>query len=190
MATSEPGAPSSERAPRLPLWLRTLLAHALTATIAVLLSLTLGSALRPATPTSGPTAPPMPTPRPTAVPTPAPTSAPLDANIARQELADLSAEIDQLWTVSYLSRALIYLSEAESALRSNDWQTVSQSLIAVDDSLLLSYGRADQSIKSPIEQIRVEIDRTRNDLYLRPEGMDTRLSGLRQTILALVEARS
>lgn len=189
MATTEPGAPSRGRAPRLPAWLRTLLAHTLTATVAVLLSLTLGTALRPTVPIPTPPPPPTPTPRPTAVPTPAPTPAPLDANIARQELADLSAEIDQLWTVSYLSRALIYLSEAESALRNNDWQTVSQALIAVDDSLLLSYGRADESIKSPIEQIRVEIDRTRNDLYLRPEGMDARLGGLRQTILALVEAR-
>ncbi|GAB4207883.1 MAG: hypothetical protein OHK0022_36690 [Roseiflexaceae bacterium] len=190
MATLEPGAPPSGPAPRLPAWLRTALAHALTATVAVLISLTLTTTLRPATPAPLPTAAPFPTPRPTAIPTPAPTPAPLDANIARQELADLSAEIDQLWTVSYLSRALIYLSEAESALRNNDWQTVSQSLIAVDDSLQLSYGRADESIKSPIEQIRVEIDRTRNDLYLRPEGMDARLSGLRQTILALVEARN
>lgn len=193
MTTPEPGASASEStsagAPRLP-WLRPALTHALTAAVAVLISVSLQLALRPAPAPAPPAPTPAPTARPTDPPTLQPTAAaPLVPGIARQELADLRAEVDQLWTVSYLSRALIYLSDAELALHNNDWQSVNQSLIAVDDSLMLSAERASAPLKNPIGQIRVEIDRTRNDLYLRPEGMDARLSALRQTILALVEAR-
>lgn len=193
MTTPEPGVPAPDLPPAhtpRPPWLRTALAHALTAAVAVLISAALQLAARPAPAPPVPTPTAAPTARPTDPPPPPPTpSAPLAAGIARQELADLRAEVDQLWTVSYLSRALIYLSDAELALRSNDWQGLNQSLIAVDDSLMLSANRASAPLKNPIEQIRVEIDRTRNDLYLRPEGMDARLSALRQTILALVEAR-
>jgi hypothetical protein len=107
----------------------------------------------------------------------------------RQELIDLHAEDDRLWSAVYLVRALSQVADAEAMLRANNLERVDQLLIAVDDSLALAYERADDAAKDPIEQLRREASALRDDLYLRPEGMDERLATLRQTILALIEER-
>jgi hypothetical protein len=127
------------------------------------------------------------------VPTAAPTSlpaAPAPApDIIRQELADLRFEDSRLWAAIYLSRAISQVSDAEAQMRADDLESVAQSLVAVDGSLELAYERADESIKSPIAQLRRDAGTIRDDLYVRPEGMDARLTRLRQTILALIGER-
>jgi hypothetical protein len=170
-----------------------LLPHILTAALAVAIVVALqGLPLRPAGPTFVvPTpAPPTPTtvPEPTAsaatsvAPAPAP-------DIVRQELLDLRAEDERLWAAVYLARAISQVSDAEAQMRANDLESVAQSLVAVDGSLELAYERADESIKSPIEQLRQRTSGIHDDLYVRPEGMDGRLAELRQTILTLIGER-
>jgi hypothetical protein len=192
----EPGAPGAESAAGSSWrrWRRVALPHIITAAIAVVISVAVQAALlRPAppgilAPTSIPTAAlptsaPQPTTQPiTAAPAPAP-------DIIRQDLADLRAEDDRMWAAIYLARAISQVSDAEAQMRSNDLANVAQSLVAVDGSLELAYERADESAKSPIEQLRHQAGAMRDDLYVRPEGMDARLVVLRQTILALIGAR-
>lgn len=101
----------------------------------------------------------------------------------------MRADVDQLWSAMYLSRAISQIADAEATLRSNDWQNTGQALLLVDDSLSLAYDRAADSAKDPIEELRREVNQIHDDLYTRPEGLDTRLVKLRQHILTLVEAR-
>ncbi len=129
-------------------------------------------------------------PSPTLPPSPpVATAPPLAVGVARQELLDLRAEIDQMWTAIYLARAISQVADAEAALRTNDLDRVDQSLVAVDDSLALAFDRAEPAARDPIGQLRSDIGEIRSDLHLRPEGMDTRLGRLRQIILTLIEER-
>jgi len=88
-----------------------------------------------------------------------------------------------------LARAISQVSDAEAQLRANNLESVAQSLVAVDGSLELAYERADESAKSPIAELRRTAGVLRDDLYIRPEGMDARLTVLRQTILTLIGER-
>jgi hypothetical protein len=191
---AEPGAPEAQPAPGAPRrrW-RALAPHLLTAAAAVAISLAAQAGMAGTRAAQPPPTLTAPTPRPTAPPTspPAaqPTAPPLSAGITSQELADLRAEDDRLWTAIFLSRAISQLAEGESAMRANDLAAVDQSLIAVDDSLALAYGRAADAQRDPIDQLRRDAGAMREDLYMRPEGMDARLVRLRQTILALIEER-
>ncbi|HET9222932.1 MAG TPA: hypothetical protein VFO07_10530 [Roseiflexaceae bacterium] len=189
--------PVSADSARPPSWRRRLFAvlpHVVTIALAVAIGLALQAALsRPGglafvVPTPAP-------PTPTAVPAPtavlaatgdAPAPAP---DIVRQELLDLRAEDDRLWAAVYLARAISQVSDAEAQMRANDLEHVAQSLVAVDGSLELAYERADESIKSPIEQLRQRTSGIHDDLYIRPEGMDGRLAELRQIILTLIGER-
>jgi hypothetical protein len=191
----EPGVPANNTSRQSwRRWLLAVLPHILTIALAVAIAFALQAALlRPAGPAFVvPTpAPPTPTaaPAPTAVPAPtgdAPAPAP---DIVRQELLDLRAEDDRLWAAVYLARAISQVSDAEAQMRANDLEHVAQSLVAVDGSLELAYERADESIKSPIEQLRQRTSGIHDDLYVRPEGMDGRLAELRQTILTLIGER-
>jgi hypothetical protein len=112
-----------------------------------------------------------------------------EAAIIRQDIADLRAGQDELWTAIYLSRAISQISDAEAMLRANNLAGVEQVLIAVDDSLALAYAYADRSVQSPIEQLRRTIDSMRDDLFLYPEQMDERFTRLRQLVLTLIEQR-
>ena len=171
-----------------------MLPHILTIALAVAIGFALQQALlRPAqpafvVPTS---APPTPTAALAPTVTPATTgAAPAPApDIVRQELLDLRAEDERLWAAVYLARAISQVSDAEAQMRVNDLEHVAQSLVAVDGSLELAYERADESIKSPIEQLRQRTSGIHDDLYVRPEGMDGRLAELRQTILTLIGER-
>jgi len=146
-----------------------------------------GPAILPPTPAPATAAPAIVPTGPTAPPTA--TAPPLAEGVARQELLDLRAEIDQLWTVIYLSRAISQVADAEAALRGNDLDNVAQSLVEVDDSLALAYDRAAESARNPVAQLRRDVGEIREDLHLRPEGMDLRLARLRQLILTLIEER-
>jgi len=74
-------------------------------------------------------------------------------------------------------------------MRVNELESVAQSLVAVDGSLELAYERADESIKGPIAALRRDAGAIRDDLYVRPEGMDARLAVLRQMMLTLIGER-
>jgi len=186
VSTPEPGVSAASTAARTPrhLWLRRLLPHVITACVAVVLSLAV-QALRAPQPTATPTPQPTATPTPQSTPhsTPAP---PLAVGIAQQELADLRAENSQLWMALYLYKAVSQIGDAQTVLRSNDLANVDQALVAIDDSLALAYTRADESVKSPIEQLRRDVSAMHDDLHFRPEGMHARFDRLRQSLLTLI----
>lgn len=166
-----------------------MLPYILTATIAIVLSiviqmLLLSQSVTPSAPiaeVSEPTPSPVP-PSPTVVAT----ELPLEENIARQELAEVRAQLRRVQTTNYLQSAIAQTADAELLLRDNELQSVSQTFIAVDDSLALAYIEADESVQSPINELRRELSQMHSDLYVRPEDMDTRLGRLRQSMLSLV----
>jgi len=174
-----------------------LLPHAITAIVAVAASLGVLALLSlqiPATapaPTAAPATPTaVPSPRQTARPAPPlATALPLSQGISQQELADIRAEGDRKQAQIYLLLAIVQIDDAETALRSNELVSVGQSLVAIDNSLDLAYARyerAGDSARDAIAQRRIEVGKMHDDLYLYPEGMDVRLSTLRQLTLALI----
>jgi len=136
-----------------------------------------------------PVSSPMPTSTVSATPSPQSNEAPLAAALMRQELIDLRAQDEQLWAAMYLMRALHHLTDAETSLRVNDFARVEQTLAAIDEALAKAYVRAAEADRDPITQIRYDVGSIREDLYLRPEGMDIRLARVRQAIMTLIEAR-
>ncbi|MEO7909553.1 MAG: hypothetical protein ABIV47_07865 [Roseiflexaceae bacterium] len=167
----------------------------ITAIVAIAASLSALVLLSPQIPTTAPTptaapAPPtaMPSPRPTPV-APQSTALPLSQGISQQELADIRAEGDRKQAQIYLLLAIVQIDDAETALRSNELVSVGQSLVAIDNSLDLAYTRyerAGDSARDAIAQRRIEVGKMHDDLYLYPEGMDVRLSTMRQLTLALI----
>jgi hypothetical protein len=164
--------------------------------VAIVVSVGMLVLLPPLAPTAvpTPTAPAAPTaapsPRPTARPAPPqPTAPPLSQGISQQELADIRAEGDRKQAQIYLLLAIVQIDDAEAALRSNELASVGQSLVAIDNSFDLAYTRyerAGDSARDAIAQRRLELGKMHDDLYLYPEGMDARLSTLRQLTLALI----
>lgn len=179
--------------------LRAALPHAITALVAVALTLSIQRLLWAAA--SGqspamlqvasimPVSSPMPTSTVSATPSPQSNEAPLAAALTRQELIDLRAQDERLWAAMYLMRALHHLADAETLLRANDFARVEQTLAAIDEALAQAYVRAAEADRDPISQIRSDVGGIREDLYLRPEGMDIRLARVRQSIMTLIEAR-
>jgi len=174
-----------------------LLPHAITAIVAVAASLGALALLSPQIPATAPapTAAPatptaVPSPRQTARPAPPlATALPLSQGISQQELADIRAEGDRKQAQIYLLLAPVQIDDAEPALRPNELVSVGQSLVAIDNSLDLAYARyerAGDSARDAIAQRRIEVGKMHDDLYLYPEGMDVRLSTLRQLTLALI----
>jgi hypothetical protein len=119
-----------------------VLPHVLTAVVAIALSVAVQQALAPRAPAPSAAVPTL-APQPTALPAPSPSPVstpdlPLAEGISRQEIADLHADVDQLWSAMYLSRAISQIADAETTLRANDRQSTNQSLLLVDDSLSLA----------------------------------------------------
>ncbi len=180
------------------LW-RAVLPHVITALVAVVLTLSIQRLLSPEVLEQPPAMPQvspstsvpslMPTLTVSATPSPQPTEAPLAAALTRQELIDLRAQDERLWATMYLMRALHHLTDAETSLRANDFARVEQTLAAIDEALAKAYVRAAEADRDPITQIRFDVGSIREDLYLRPEGMDSRLARVRQAIMTLIEAR-
>ncbi len=195
MTTPDPLLPPSPKPP--PAYQRTVravLPHLLTACLAISVSLAAQAAFpQPAAvPAPSPTAAiATPSPAPTNAPTipAAPTVLPPASGITRQELLDLRAEDDRIWSAIYLSRAISQIADAETAMRINDLERTDQMIIATDDSLALAYARTPDALRDPIAQLRRDAGVLREDLYLRPEGIDARLARLRQTLLALIAER-
>jgi hypothetical protein len=179
--------------------LRAALPHAITALVAVVLTLSIQRLLLPEASRQPLTTPqiasitlvssPVPTSAISTAPSPQPTEAPLAAALTRQELIDLRAQDERLWAAMYLMRALHHLTDAETSLRVNDFARVEQTLAAIDEALAQAYVRAAEADRDPITQIRYDVGSIREDLYLRPEGMDIRLARVRQSIMTLIEAR-
>jgi hypothetical protein len=194
---TEPAAPIEPARPALSRWFGQFWPHALTALIAISASLGLQLLLQPTSTSTRATATSIPaiatvTPQPVVVPTsiPLPTALPPASGITRQELLDLRAEDDRIWAAIYLSRAISQIADAETALRQNDLERADLMIVATDDTLALAYERTATALRDPIAQLRRDASLIRDDLYIRPEGMDTRLNRLRQTLLALISERS
>ena len=115
--------------------------------------------------------------------TPAP---PLVQEISRQEILDVKADTAALWSAVYLTRALAHASDAEAALARNDLTGTAQMLLLMDDALQRAAIPATSAVRDPIEQIRRDIVAVRQDLYVRPNGLDVRIKRLRQSLLTLI----
>jgi hypothetical protein len=195
MTTPDPlPPPAPQPRPAYQRFARAALPHLLTAIIAISISLAIQAALPQPVAVALPTptaAIATPSPAATIAPTiaPAPTVLPPASGITRQELLDLRAEDDQIWSAIYLSRAISQIADAETAMRINDLERTDQMIIAMDDSLALAYARTPAALRDPIAQLRRDAGVLREDLFLRPEGMDARLARLRQTLLALIAQR-
>jgi hypothetical protein len=195
--TIEPTSTPEATRPAALRWFGHFWPHALTALIAIAASLGLQLLFQPAATTTRTSATSIPaiatvTPQPVVLPTPipVPTALPPASDITRQELLDLRAEDDRIWAAIYLSRAISQIADAETALRQNDLERADLMIVATDDTLALAYERTATALRDPIAQLRRDTSLIREDLYIRPEGMDTRLSRLRQTLLALIAERN
>lgn len=124
-----------------------------------------------------------PTPIVGATVTPAPA---VVRDMSRQELLDVKADTAALWSALYLSRGLAHLSDAEVLLLNNDLAGTAQTLVLLDDALQRAGLTAASNVRDPIEQIRRDVVAVRQDLYMRPNGLDKRLRRVRQALLTLI----
>ncbi len=132
-----------------------------------------------------PQAPPADPANPTEAPT-APTAIP-DESLLRLELLDLENEDQRLWGVVYLLRAANQLDDAVAALQINDLIETDRTLMAARRSLDRAYAVSPDAERGPIDSLRLELSRIRDDLGPRPEGADRRLRQLRRLVLGLVD---
>jgi hypothetical protein len=161
----------------------------------VTLSLLLQGMFRPAAPVEPARISATNTARPaasTADPPPAlpPTSAALpegSADVLRLEVADLRAENSHIWSVIYLLRTVVQLDDAAAALRINDLNEVERLLSTARISLDEAYLYGTEQDKGPIDSFRSELSAIREDLRVRPEGVDQRITEVRRLVLSLVE---
>lgn len=129
--------------------------------------------------------------------TPAPLASPMLLSAAHiqtdtipidQQIAELRAEINRLWSAYYLARAANQIADAEAALRINNLSEVELVLATVGSSLDRAYERSAEQEKGPISEFRLQIGTIYEDLRTRPEGLDQRLRRLRQSMLNLVDS--
>ena len=171
---------------------RALLPHALTAALAVAVTLGIQSLwLRPsiATPAPTPTAAPATPAPPTAAPPPtaSPAATPPDSSVVRLEVLDLQAQDRQIWSALYLLRAASQIDDAVAALQRNDLVEADRTLLTAYRSLDRAYAYSAEREKGPIDNFRLQLSQIRDDLHLRPERLDRRLRQLRQLMFSLVE---
>jgi len=176
------------------------LPYAATAVVAVLCSLLIQAVIgRPPAapaPTAAPraeaTAPasqasPTPPGAASATATPAPSALPADQSILRLELLDLEAADRRLWSALYLLRAASQIDDSVVALQANDFDEVDRILLNARRSLDRAYAFSAEQEKGPIDTFRLQISQARDDLRIRPEGLDRRLRQMRLLILSLVD---
>jgi hypothetical protein len=192
---SDPPRPAPRRAA-----LAAILPHAATALAAVLISLLVQALLLPAqpapaaTPTAVPTAlapEATGTPEPPAATAPPATPAPTPAlgadSVLGLQILDLQQENRELRSALYLLRAASQVNDVILALEGNDLAEADRTLLAVYRSLDLAYNFSAEQEKGPIDSFRLELSRIRDDLRVRPDGIDRRLRQLRGLILSLVD---
>jgi hypothetical protein len=167
-----------------------------TAVVAVLCSLLIqgtrwplaagGPATTPQEPTVAATAPPSPTPQPRATASPA-SDLPADESILRLQVLDLEAADRRLWSAIYLLRAASQIDDSIVALQANDLDEVNRIMLNARRSLDRAYAFSAEQEKGPIDTFRLQISQARDDLRIRPEGLDRRLRQMRLLILSLVD---
>ncbi|NTW00505.1 MAG: hypothetical protein HGA19_04265 [Oscillochloris sp.] len=117
----------------------------------------------------------------------APSTIPADESVIRLEVLDLEAEDRHLWSALYLLRAASQIDDAVVTLQSNDLDAVDRTLLNARRSLDRAYTFSAEQEKGPIDTFRLQISQIRDDLRVRPEGLDHRLRQIRQLILSLVD---
>ncbi|MGQ9926588.1 MAG: hypothetical protein ACUVS4_06910 [Chloroflexaceae bacterium] len=172
---------------------RALLPHALTAALAVVVTLGIQSLWPPSpvvvpapTSTAAPAATPA-LPTTASAPTAAPATTPPDSSVVRLEVLDLQAQDRQIWSALYLLRAASQIDDAVAALQRNDLLEADRTLLTAYRSLDRAYAYSTEREKGPIDNFRLQLSQIRDDLHLRPERLDRRLRQLRQLMFSLVE---
>jgi hypothetical protein len=112
---------------------------------------------------------------------------PADNGSLRLALLDLEAANRRLWSAIYLLRAASQLDDSVVALQSNDLGEVDRILLNARRSLDRAYAVSAEQEKGPIDAFRIQISQARDDLNVRPEGLDRHLRQMRQLILSLVD---
>jgi hypothetical protein len=107
--------------------------------------------------------------------------------VLRLEILDLEAADQRLWAALYLLRAASQIDDAVVTLQGNDLDEADRILLTAYLSLDRAYTVSAESDKGPIDTFRIQLSRIRDDMGLRPEGIDRRLRQLRQLILSLVD---
>jgi len=202
--TTEEHGVSDAPAPRRPRLLAAALPYIATAVAAVLCSLLIqaatGPAAPPATPQSSAVGVLPPTSastdaadrttvsRETSAPiTPSPSALPTDEGGLRLAILDLEAANRRLWSAIYLLRAASQIDDAIVALQSNDLDEVDRIMLNARRSFDRAYAFSAEQEKGPIDTFRLQIGQARDDLHIRPEGLDRRLRQIRQLVLSLVD---
>jgi hypothetical protein len=119
--------------------------------------------------------------------TPAPSALPADAGGLRLAILDLEATDRSLWSAIYLLRAASQIDDAVVALQSNDLDEADRILLNTRRSFDRAYAFSAELEKGPIDTFRLQIGQARDDLHIRPEGLDRRLRQIRQLVLSLVD---
>jgi len=126
--------------------------------------------------------------RETLTPTvPALSALPASEGGLRLALLDLEAADRRLWSAIYLLRAASQIDDAVVALQSNDLEAVDRMLLNARRSCDRAYVFSAEQEKGPIDTFRLQIGQVRDDLHIRPEGLDRRLRQIRQLVLSLVD---
>ncbi|RRR67365.1 MAG: hypothetical protein EI684_19115 [Candidatus Viridilinea halotolerans] len=132
-------------------------------------------------PTAPPTAPPANTPA-SSLP------ADLSENLLRLALIDLEDQQRHLRSDLYLLRAVVQLDDALLALQTNQFEEADRAMLLVYRALDQAYHFSAEQDKGPLNTFRLQLSQIRDDLHLRPEGLDRRLRQLRTLMLSLVDA--
>ena len=96
--------------------------------------------------------------------------------------------MERLWSAYYLARAANQIADAEAALQINNFDHVEQSVTAAAASVNRAYEYSAEQEKGPISEFRAQLSTLREEVRVRPEGMDQRLRSLRQRMLSLADA--
>ncbi len=119
--------------------------------------------------------------------TPAPSALPADVGGLRLAILDLEAVDRRLWSAIYLLRAASQIDDAVVALQSNDLDEVDRIMLNARRSFDRAYAFSAEQEKGPIDTFRLQIGQARDDLHIRPEGLDRHLRQIRQLVLSLVD---
>lgn len=124
---------------------------------------------------------------PTTASAPRPTPALSDDSVLALQILDLEEQNRQLWSAVYLLRAASQLNDTIDALQANDLDEADRTILTAYRSLDRAYDASAEQEKGPIDTFRLQLSSIRDDLRVRPEGVDRRLRQLRQLMLSLVD---
>jgi hypothetical protein len=110
------------------------------------------------------------------------------ADITRQELLDVTAQTNALWSAVYVSRAQLHAADLAAAVELNDVVRAQQVLLSLDDALAMAAEVAPTEYRDPIAQLRIEVIGIRQDFPIRPDGIGARVQRIRQALVPLIGA--